>query len=318
MIIKLAFDPLTTAAVLTGAPKTAMGAGAAALLYAKKNAGVDVMGSLVSGNLHDLNHYLTSKAHPIGKAIQQGALADIIMSTKKGTEGKVWANRRLLPSLLYSRYEAKGIATFESNAAARQVPFAKHLFKGNKLQVNRLKNVLRGAKAVDKAALAGQIAAPTVMGVSSFNNEYQHSHDKKKALGKGLIGAAEGGLISAGLEIPRRIAGASSKLHDSLMKDNGYGYGVLEGASKWAEKSMNRPGFMNYSKHFYTTPEKNIKATWGRLTGDNLKRLMGQPVPTGYDAVEGVQYGNEKKGILAKIDYQKDKILKDVGINNPA
>ena len=322
MIIKLAFDPLTTAAALTGLK--AATAGGAAFKVLKDTIKRDTLDTLVSGNLHDLQHYLTSKSNKFGKAIQRAAMSDIITSTKMGTEGKVWANRKLLPSLFYSGQEAKAIATFESNAAARQAPGLKYLFKGNRFQTNRFKNVLRAADTVDAAALAGQVAAPSIMGVKSFNNEYKKSHDFGRATRHGLMGAAAGGLISAGLEIPRRIAGASAGLHRSLSANQDYGYKILDEAARSAEISMNRPSIINYSKHFYTTPEKNVKAWTGRLMGDNLKRLMGQKVMKPYDPVRGYNYGDEhERGALRKVldqvDIAKNKTVNTVfNRNSPA
>ena len=322
MIIKLAFDPLTIAATLTGLKAATAGAAAAKVL--KDTIKHNTLDTLVSGNLHDLNHYLTSKSNKFGKAIQRAAMSDIIMSTKRGTEGKVWANRKLLPSLFYSGQEAKAIATFESNAAARQAPGLKYLFKGNRFQTNRFKNILRTADTVDAAALTGQIVAPTAMGAKSFKNEYDKSHDIGRATRHGLMGAAAGGLISAGLEIPRRIAGASAGLHRSLSANKDYGYKILDEAARSAEISMNRPSIINYSKHFYTTPEENVNAWTGKLMGDSLKRVMGQKVMKPYDPVKGYNYGDEpERGLLRrtldKVDHVKNRTVDTVfNRNSPA
>lgn len=296
MIIKLAIDPLTVAA---GA------------LYAGKK----VMGAAVSNQLHDISHFVTSKSNRFGKAIQKLSLADSIVAAKQGSEGKVWANRKLLPSLFFGEQEGKSLASVGANVAASGIPKTKHLFKGNKLQVNRLKGVLGTARVIDRTALAGQVAAPTYLGYKGYKNEYDRTGDVKSSVKHGLIGAATGGLIAGGLELPRRIAGSASKLHKHLSQDGGYGYKLIEEASKSAEKSMNRPGLLNYSKHFYTTPEKNQRALTGRLVGDNVKRAMGQKPATKYDAVKGYVYPEDEhrslvSQFLDRADNVKNSIVK--------
>ena len=292
MIIKLAIDPLTLMAGGYAAAKTIGHIG-------------------VSNQLHDIGHFLSAKSNKVGKAIQKMSLADSIIAAKKGSEGKVWANRRLLPSLFWGEEQGKTLASVGMNTAAGSIPKLKHLFVGNKLKVNRLKNVLRTAHVVDRGALAGQVAAPSYLGYRGFKNEYDRTGDVKQATKQGLVGAATGGLISAGLEIPRRIAGSASALHKHLSHEAGYGYKLLEEASHSAEKSMNRPGLLNYSKHFYATPEENFKAPTGRLVGDNFKRLMGQDTIKRFDKVKGNVYHSDdvkKKGILTNILDKADEI----------
>jgi hypothetical protein len=298
MIIKLAFDPLSTGALL-----------------AAGSAGKRLVGAAVSNQLHDIPHFISSKSNWLGKKVQKAALADSIIAAKRGSEGKVWANRKLLPSLFFGEQEGKAIVSHEANAVAGNIPKLKHLFKGNKLQVSRVKKVLGTARAIDRGALAGQIAAPTYLGYRDYKHEYEKSGNRAKAFRHGMVGAATGGLIAGGLEIPRRLAGKMSGLHAHLNKDNGYGYKLLEQASQSAEKSMNRPGILNYSKHFYTTPEKNAKGLTGKIVGDNLKRILGQKPAKGYDSVKGYIYPEDKKpgilsSVLNKVDETKNRITK--------
>ena len=298
MIIKLAFDPISLAT----------GAGAA---YAGKAMG-SAVNTAISNQLHDIPNFISSKANKFGKFIQRSTLADTIIAAKKGTEGKVWANRKLLPSLFFGNQEGKTIAMMEANTVARNTPGLKHLFKGNKLQVNRVKGVLGAARAVDRGALTAQIAVPTFMGGHAFKNEYDKSGNMKKATRKGLIGAATGGLIAGGLEIPRRLAGGASHLHGVLSKNKGYGYKLLEEASHSAEKSMNRPGILNYSKRFYSTPESNLKAPTGRIFGNGLRKLMGQSTVKKFDPIKGYVHGDEKpaSGILSRTLDKADDLKK--------
>lgn len=300
MIIKLAFDPLSTGALLAG-----------------MSAGKKVINAAVSNQLHDIPHFITSKSNRLGKAIQKATLADSIIAAKRGSEGKVWANRKLLPSVFFGDQEGKSIAAYETNAVAGNIPKLKHLFKGNKLQVSRVKKVLGTARVVDRGALAGQIAAPTYLGYRDYKHEYEKSGDRAKAFKRGMVGAATGGLIAGGLEIPRRLAGKMSGLHSHLNKDNGYGYKLLEQASHSAEKSMNRPSILNYSKHFYATPEENAKGWTGKIVGDNLKRALGQKPAKGYDSVKGYIYPEDKKpgilsSVLDKADELKNRVTKMV------
>ena len=304
MIIKLAIEPIS-----------AIVGGGAALLGGK--ALKSLAGGLVSHQLHDIPHFISSKSNKLGKFIQRSALADSIVAARKGAEGKVWANRKFLPSAFFQGQEAKTIGTMETNVLAANIPKIKHFFKGNKLQVNKLKNILGTARVVDRGSLAAQVAIPSYTGISSFKHEYDRSGDIKKATRRGLLGAAAGGIASAGLEIPRRLAGKMSQLHKHLSKDNHYGYNLLEEAAQHAEKSMNRIGPLNYSKHFYTTPQENLKALPGRLVGDNLKRLMGQKVAKRYDPVKGyVYHEDETPGLLSrfldKADEAKQRITKIV------
>jgi hypothetical protein len=298
MIIKLAFDPVSVGAILAGA-----------------SAGKKVLGAAIGNQLHDIGHFLTSKSNRVGKAIQKASLADTIIAAKKGSEGKVLANRKLLPSLFFGEQEGKTLASMGANVAASGIPKSKLLFKGNKLQVGRLKGALHTARVIDRGALAGQVAAPTYLGYRDFKHEYEHSHDLGKATRRGLAGAAVGGLIAGGLEIPRRIAGSASNLHKHLRADNNYGYHLLEGASKAAEKSMNRPKMFNYSNHFYKTPEENAKGWTGKILGDNFKRALGQKPIKGYDKVKGYHYGEEENrgmlsSVLDKADEYKQRIVK--------
>lgn len=298
MIIKLAIDPMSIP-----------------LLLAAGSASRRVLGAAVGNQLHDIGHFMTSKSNILGKAIQKASLADTIIAAKKGSEGKIWANRKLLPSLFFGEQEGKTIASMGANVTSGSIPKSKYLFKGNKLQVNRLKNVLGTARVIDRGALAGQVAAPTYLGYRDFKHEYDNSHDMGKAIKHGLGGVAIGGLIAGGLELPRRLAGGASQLHKHLRADNNYGYGLLEGASKAAETSMNRPKMFNYSNHFYKTPEENAKGWTGKILGDNFKGLLGQKRMKGYDKIKGYHYGeDENKGfitnILDKADEYKQRAVK--------
>ena len=308
MIIKLAFDPIS----LSAAAK--VGGGALALIPR-------AFAAAAANQLHDLPHFISSKSNRFGKFIQRSIIADSIIAAKKGTEGKIYANRKLGPTAFFagvpgvnfgaSPQEGKSVAVMEANLLGANIPGLKYLYKGNKLQTNRVKAVLGAARTVDRTAATAQIAAPVYMGAKSFKQEYDKSGNIDKATKKGIIGAAEGGLISGGLEIPRRLAAKSSILHKTLSKDSGYGYKVLEEASKHAEKSMNRPKMFNYSNFFYTTPEKNLKGISGKVFGNTFAHMMGQRTPKGYDPIKGYDYGEKpSQGVIDKIDSIKKTVSK--------
>jgi hypothetical protein len=310
MIIKLAFDPLT------------IGAG---LALAK---GIPTaIGAAIGNQMHDIPHFISSKSNRFGKFIQRSVIADSIIAAKKGTEGKIYANRKLGPTAFFAGIpglnlggapqEGKSIAVMEANLLGANIPGLKHAFKGNKLKVNRIKGALGFARGIDRSAGAAQIVIPTGMGIKGFNDEYKRSGDFKAASKKGLIGAATGGVIAAGLEIPRRLASTGSKLHNTLSKDNGYGYKLLEEAAVHAEKSMNRPKLLNYSHHFYATPEENLKGITGKVFGNNWQRLLGQKRAKGYDPIKGYDYGETSEAgpissTIDKLDHLKRKIERTI------
>jgi hypothetical protein len=306
MIIKLAFDPFITGAALVAAK------------------GIPTyIGAAIGNQMHDLPHFLTARSNKFGKFIQRSVISDSIIAAKKGTEGKILANRKLMPTAFFSGIpgislggapqEGKSIAVFEANLLGHGVPGLKHMFKGNKLQVDKVKNVLGGMRAVDRSAGALQVATPAFMGVKGFKDEYDRSGDWKKASKRGLMGVATGGIIAGGLEIPRRLASKGSQLHHILSKDKGYGYNLLEEASKHAAKSMNRPKMFNYSNFFYKTPQENLNAFPGKMIGNSFQRIMGQKRAKGYDSIKGYDYGDTNENgafgkVIDKVDHWKKKI----------
>ena len=306
MIVKLAFDPIVTGAAMVAA-----------------KAIPTYIGAAIGNQMHDIPHFLTAKSNKFGKWIQRSVISDSIIAAKKGTEGKILANRKLLPTAFFSGIpgiplgsapqEGKSIAIFEANLLGHGVPGLKHMFKGNKLQVNKVKGVLAGMRAVDRSAGALQVATPAFMGVKGFKDEYDRSGDWKKASKRGLMGAGTGALIAGGLEIPRRLASKGSQLHQILSKDTGYGYKLLEEASTHAAKSMNRPKMFNYSNFFYKTPQENLNALPGRAIGNSFQKLMGQKSAKGYDPVKGYDYGEiNRSGVFGKVidtmDHAKNKV----------
>lgn len=250
-----------------------------------------------TGNLHDVANLMTSKSNAFGKTVQKLVLSDTIIAAKKASEGQVYANRKLLPTLLYATQPLKALALYETNTAVGKLPKAitKSMFDGNKLNVERLKGTLGFANALDRTAFTAQVAVPTLVAGKEYENQRLQGKSVKESLKSGLkSGLTTAAVVDPLLALPRKaILAPAAEAHKALSKDLGYGYQLLEDSARSAEKSLNRPKFLNYSKAFYTTPEKNLRGI-SRLPGDTFKKAMGQKLVTRYDPKEGYIYEGQR------------------------
>jgi len=264
-------------------------------------------------NLHQLSGIATGKSNKIGRAAQIGALSDAMIAAKQGIDGKVFANRRIVPLWLYTNAPVKAVAMHEANVAAQGIPkvIGKRLFDGNKMKVEAIEKTISGVDKLDKGIGMVQVATPAYMGVSKYNSERKQGATQKEALNAGLRDAAIGGLVTTSLMIPRKlITRPLAKAHVELSKDNRYGYKLLETASKHAEAAMNR----GTHKLMYSTPEANLKAPVGRVLGGGLKKLFGQDSVVEYRPGHGYltkmeahdldmnKFKNKAKGTVEKIN----------------
>jgi len=274
--------------------------------------------STIGSQVHDLQHFLTTKANPLGKSIQRMSMADAIIAVKKGTEGKVFANQTLPGLYLYGRSPQKVLAMHEVNALARNMPsIARNKlfpFVGNKLNVNKVHSNLSWANKADNSLATIQAGTPVVMGAHGFNKAKKEGKTNQQATKAAITGAAAGLGVSAALYFPRKFVGGAAALHRNLAADHHYGYGLLEEASESAAKSMNRPKLLNYSHYMYKTPEENAKG-WGRHVTNTVQGALGIKRAKGFNVASGdYEYDHAPTSIADKIRNKVDAPMRAMGV----
>ena len=274
---------------------------------------------VIGSNIHDLGHFLFSKANRLGKATQRAAISDAIIAAKMAKDGKVWGNRTIPGLAMYNLMNQKALAMHETNQIVHAMPgFMKDNLlafdKNNKLNVDRLKKTLNLADGANDAAFALQVAAPATFGVHDYVEAKRRGKSTNKAIRSGLSGAGKGAAISVGLMLPRAALSGSAGINQLLKKDKNYGYDLMEEAANSASISMNRPSLLNYSKHVYVTPEQNLKGG-ARHAADLVHKVMGFRKPISVHGPADYRYVDHKPTAIERIKSTVDAIPKAFGLN---
>jgi hypothetical protein len=265
---KKAIDPFT------------LGAGIFKGFQYAKEIGGKLGGILAGTNLHNVEKLTLA---PKNTWTQRALLSDSLIALKKGVEGKVLATRKPLGILAFSDPEAhmKLMGVHHINSIANKIPHLNTMFDNNKFNAQRLKNILESSADI-KDGLRANVAARTA---KTTQNVYLRNRSNGLSEAESLLKAQKfsqklHSRLSEKTFPTMQNLDIGAKYHEALMANNGYGYQALDRASITANKVMNRPNLLNYSKHLYTTPEKNregIGKYYARIlqykNGQNIKNL---------------------------------------------
>jgi hypothetical protein len=278
--------------------------------------------SMIGANIHDIGHFTFSKSNKFGRFFQKSTLADMTIAAKRATEGKVFANRSPAGLLMYGIEPMKAMAVNEANLATHALPkivtqgykvgnikIGGGMFDGNRLNVDYIKNKLEHADKLDRTAFGLQVAVPALSMKKEYDNQKLKGEDTKTAIKSSLkSGLTTAALTSVPIGFVRAVAlNPAAKAHRALSRDSGYGYELLRDASREAEKSLNRPSIINYSKHMYKTPEQNAKGILGKVYGDTLKTAFGQKTMKGHSKETGYYYDKNEVASDAPFDWAVKK-----------
>lgn len=282
---------------------------------------IDVGTNMVIGsNIHDLGHFLFSKGNKLGRAMQRSAIADAIIAAKKAREGKVYGNRTIAGLALYNLNPQKILAMHETNQLVHNTPkiLQRAFFdfdKKDKLNVSRIREVLRTSSWANDTAATVQITAPTGLAALDYSKAKKEGKTTQQAIRAGISGGIKGAGITAALYVPRIALKGAAGLHKTLSKDKNYGYKMIEEASSSAAKSMHRPSWLNYSKHVYVTPEQNLHGK-ASVVGNVVNKIMGLRRPVKVNAVNEYEYDDGKRTMIDRIKSKVDVLPKVIfGVN---
>lgn len=224
--------------------------------YAKEYGG-RMAGILAGTNLHNVEKLTLA---PKNTWTQRALLSDSLIALKKGSEGKVLATRKPLGMLAFGDPEAhmKLMGVHHMNGIANKVPHLNTMFDGNRFNPQRLKNVLESSADI-KDGLRSNVASRTAKSTQAVYLRHRQAglSEAESMLRSQRFGQKLHSRLSEKTFPAMQNLDMGAKYHEALMQNNGYGYQALERASQTAEKVMDRPGALNYTKHLYTTPEVN-------------------------------------------------------------
>lgn len=245
-----------------------------------KTIGGKLAGVLAGTNLHNVEKLTLA---PKNTWTQRALLSDTLIALKQGSKGNVLATRKPLGILAFSDPEAhmKLMGVHHINSMANKIPHLDTMFDNNKFNAQRLKNILESSADI-KDGLRANVAARTA---KTTQNVYLRNRSNGISEAESLLKAQKfsqklHSRLSEKTFPAMQNLDMGAKYHEALMGNNGYGYQALDRASVVADKVMSRPSLLNYSKHLYTTPEKNregIGKYYARLfqykNGQNINHL---------------------------------------------
>ena len=242
-----------------------------------KHYGGMAIGAMTGANLHNVDKLALAPKHTWS---QRALLTDSLIALKRGTEGKVLATRKPMTMLAFSDSEAhmKLLGEHHINTLGQQIPFGNKLLfdNSNKFNTGRFKKILESSgdfKDGIRADTAKRVVKTTK---NVYARHRMAGMSEPEALLRSQIFSQKlSNRLGEKTYPAMQNLDLANKYHKMLSANNGHGYAALEKAAPEAQRVMNRPGLINYSKHMYATPEINRESI-GKYIARPMQFFSGQ------------------------------------------